>query len=188
MKVIQPAPLLNFIVRPLEETRMGVSSILMGYVREARPGEAAGGDPALLANLQETARVIARHNEAVLESLPERGEFPPLCRHMFGWPPTDDFMITYKNRLFHLAAAMKEVDWYLRDWLDQFEGLLRQLYWESAFVRVETAYLGTHEFCWRPMREWVDQLCKGSLSPIRMWSFSTTMEASDLDRLRERAQ
>jgi hypothetical protein len=164
---------------------MGVRSSLIGYVEEAWPGEAAGGDPTILAHLQETARIIARHNEAALEALPEHDEFPPLCRPMFGWPPAGAAMITYTHRLIHLAASMKELDWYLRDWLDKFEGLLRRLYWESAFVRVETAYLGTHEFSWRPTRKWVECLCEGRLSPIKEWAFRSTMESSELDGLRE---
>jgi hypothetical protein len=164
---------------------MGVKSLLLGYVREAWPGGAAGGDPVVLARLDETARVIRQHNEGVLSALPEQDEFPPLCRPLFGWPPAGTAMITYRSRLFHLAASMKEVDWYLREWLDKFEGLLRRLYWESAYVRVETAYLGAHEFNWRPMSKWVEALCKGKLSPIPKWSFTSTMEASELGKLRE---
>jgi hypothetical protein len=167
---------------------MGVNSFLIGYIEEAWPGEAAGGDPAVLEHLQETHRTIGRHNDETLEALPERDEFPPLCRSMFGWPPAGAAMITYRNRLIHFAASMKEVDWYLRDWLDKFEGLLCRLYWESAYVRVETAYLGPHEFRWQPTSAWVESLCKGRLSPIQKWSFSTTMNASELDRLREGAQ
>ncbi len=164
---------------------MGMTSFLLGYIQEAWPGLAAGGDPALLAQLQETARAVVRHNNAVLEALPEEDEFPPLCGAMFGWPFAGAPMITYTTRLIHLAASMKEVDWYLRDWLDKFEDLLRRLYWRSAYVRVETAYLGKHEFSWRPAEKWVESLCKGRLNSIQTWSFSSTMEAAELDRLRD---
>ncbi len=164
---------------------MGVRSVLLGYIREAWPGEAGGGDPDVLAHLRQTHLRIVQHNEAVLQGLPEEDEFPPLCRPMFGWPPADAFMIVYKYRLLHLAASLKEVDWYLRDWLDKFEHLLRELYWESAYIRVETAYLGTHEFTWRPTPQWVEKLCKGELRSIQQWSFSSSMEASELDKLRE---
>jgi hypothetical protein len=167
---------------------MGVSSFLIGYIEEAWPGVAAGGDEAVLAHLEEAHRTLGRHNDAALQALPEQDEFPPLCRSMFGWPPAGAAMITYRNRLIHFAASMKEVDWYLRDWLDKFEALLRRLYWESAYARVETAYLGPHEFRWRPASEWVESLCKGRLTPIEKWSFTSTMDARALDRLREQAQ
>ncbi len=57
-----------------------------------------------------TAHIIPRHNEVALEVLPEEDEFPPLCRPMFGWPTAGAAMITYRSRLIHLAASMKEVD------------------------------------------------------------------------------
>lgn len=163
---------------------MGVQSRLVGYVEEAWPGVAAGGDPTLMQHLHDTAREIGRHNEAVLEGLPSEDDWPPLCRPMFGWAPANAPMIAYKNRLIHLAASLKEMDWELRDWLDKFEGLLRRLYWESAFVRFEGAYLGVSEFTWRPARPWVEGLCRGRLAPITEWAFTSTMPAEDLAQLR----
>jgi hypothetical protein len=85
---------------------------------------------------------------------------------MFGWAPADAPMIVYRNRIIHLGASLKEMDWALREWLDKFEAVLRRLYWESAYVRFEAAYLGVHEFTWRPKRAWVEDLCCGRLSPI----------------------
>ena len=164
---------------------MGVQSRLVGYIKEAWPGAAAGGDAALMQHLVDTDRAISRHNERVLGSLSETDFWPPLCRPMFAWAPTDASMIVYKNRLIHLAASLKEMDWALRDWLDKFEALLRRLYWESAYIRFEAAYLGVHEFTWRPTQAWVEQLCRGQLSPIAEWSFSSTMPTGDLADLRE---
>ncbi|HBZ47640.1 MAG TPA: hypothetical protein DEO93_10525 [Stenotrophomonas sp.] len=79
---------------------------------------------------------------------------------------------------------MKEVEWGLRDWLDKFEVLLSQLYWEKAVVYVDTAYLGDHVFSWRPKGLWVHQLSSGVLRPITEWEFSSTMGADDLGGLR----
>jgi hypothetical protein len=104
---------------------------------------------------------------------------------MFGWPPPEAPMITYpRNRLIHLAASMNQIDSDLRDWLDKFERLLRRLYWESAFVRVQTAYLGTHEFSWRPSDDWSTDMHKGRLRPVTDWTFTSTMDAADLNDLR----
>jgi len=164
---------------------MGVQSRLLGYIKEAWPGLAAGGDPARMQHMLDSDSQISRHNEDVLGSLPTADEWPPLCRPMFAWAPVDAPMIVYKNRLIHLAASLKEVDWELREWLDKFEGLLRRLYWESAYIRFEAAYIGTHEFTWRPTDAWVKELCQGRLSPITEWSFTSTLPAEDLARLHE---
>ena len=164
---------------------MGVQSRLIGYIEEAWPGASANGDVKQMQKLRDTDCEIIRHNETVLNELPIEDKWPPLCRHMFGWAPTKTPMIIYKNRLIHFAASLKEMDWALRDWLDKFELLLRQLYWESAFVRFEGAYLGDFEFTWLPNRSWVEQLCDAKLSPITEWSFSSTMPLDDLAGLRE---
>jgi hypothetical protein len=163
---------------------MGVQSRLLGYIEEAWPGLAAGGDPALMQHLLDTKRRIHQHNEKVLGALPDADQWPPLCRPMFAWAPSDAPMIVYKNRLIHLAASLKQMDFELREWLDKFEGLLRRLYWESAYIRFEAAYIGKHEFTWRPTEAWVKELCKGRLTPISEWSFSSTMPAEELAQLR----
>lgn len=164
---------------------MGLTSRLVGYIEEAWPGVAASGDPVLMQHLIDTDRRIGQHNEDVLGALPETDEWPPLCRPMFAWPPADAPMIVYRNRLIHFAASQKVLDWELPDWLDKFEGLLRRLYWESAYIRFEGAYLGAHEFTWRPTEAWVKELCRGRLAPVSEWSFTSTLAAEELDRLRQ---
>ncbi|MCR9202868.1 MAG: hypothetical protein NXI04_29840 [Planctomycetaceae bacterium] len=128
---------------------MGTASYIVGYIEEAWPGLAGGGDPDQITKLKDAAATIARHNETTLNSLPKEDEYPPLCRGMFSWASSDAIMITYKNRLIHFAAAMKEIDPETRTWLDKIDALLRKLYWESAYIRIETAYIGTHEFTWQ---------------------------------------
>jgi hypothetical protein len=158
---------------------------LLGYIEEAWPGLAAGGDPALMQHLLDTGRRISQHNEQVLRSLPEADEWPPLCRPMFGWAPAGASMIVYRNRILHLGASLKDLERAARDWLDKFEGLLHRLYWESAYVRCEFGLFGAHEFRWRPSEAWVRGLCQGRLAPIQNWSFESTLAASDLGQMRE---
>jgi len=164
---------------------MGVQSLLVGYIKEAWPGLAGGGHGPTLDRLRAADREISAHNERVLESLPAEDTWPPLSRPMFGWAPVDAPMVVYKNRLIHFAASFKQPDWELRDWLEKFEGLLRRLYWESVYVRFEGAYLGIHEFTWRPTEAWVKELCQGLLVPIAEWSFTSSMPAGELEGLRE---
>ena len=164
---------------------MGTATRLVGYIEEAWPGLAAGGDAARMEELLEADRRIGRHNESVLEALGVEDTWPPLCRPMFGWAPAEAPMITYRNRLIHLGASLKDLDWSARDWLDKFESLLCRLYWESAYIRCEFGYLGTHEFQWRPPESWVKELCQARLAPIQEWSFESTLPASELEQLRE---
>ena len=163
---------------------MGVQSLLYGYIQEAWPGVRSNGSERHLQLLINNARAIEKHNEAVLAALPAEGEWPPLNRSMFAHAPAGAPMINYKGRLIHFAAALKEVDWDLRDWLDKFELLLKQLYWERAVVHCETAYLAEHRFEWRPPREWVTRLTDGLLEPILTWDFKTSMDLVELEKLR----
>ncbi len=166
---------------------MGMTSRLYGYIDEAWPGAAAGGNPQKMQFLVARAREIEQHNEATLNALPAPDAWPPVSRDMFGWAPYDSHMVVYKNRPIHFAASLKEVDWNLGDWIEKFERLLRTLYWEKALVHFEGAYGDEHTFVWHPKREWVSRLCSGILEPISEWERTSTMEESDLEQRRESA-
>jgi hypothetical protein len=164
---------------------MGVATRLLGYIEEAWPGLAGGGDPVRMEQLLEADRRIGRHNESVLQALKAEDSWPPLCRPMFAWAPADSPMITYKNRLILVGASLKNLEGATRNWLDQFEALLRQLYWESAYIRCEFGLYGPHEFRWQPPESWVKELCQARLSPIQEWSFESTLQELEKEKLHE---
>ena len=85
-------------------------------------------------------------------------------------------MITYRQRLVHFAATMKQIDSEVDEWIAKFERLLRMLYWERAYLRIETAYLGVHEWTWRVPHEWISNLSEGRLFPITEWERTKTMD------------
>lgn len=163
---------------------MGVALLFLGFIQEAHPGWA--GDNEEKQRKSELSLAIGRRTDEVLAALPEEDNWPPLCKPMFGLPPSGTALITYERRLVHFAASVKNVDFALRDWLDKFETLLRQLYWQEAYLRVEQGYIGTHEFRWTPRKDWVDTLYTGRITPITDWDFITTLEG--LESLRERNQ
>jgi hypothetical protein len=163
---------------------MGVPTIILGYIEEAWPGVAAGGDAASLAQLMSTARSMNEHNEGVLNDLPPSDAFPPLCAPMFAWPAADNSDIAYRNRIIHFAACMKNADFCLREWLDKFEELLRAMYWESAYVRIEATYVGVHEFRWEVAKAWMNDVCNGKVGPISDWTFTGTMDVAELEGMR----
>jgi hypothetical protein len=161
---------------------MGVALLFLGYIQEAWPGSAGDGEEKQ--RKLEICAAIARRTDKVLADLPNEDEFPPLCKPMFGCLPPRATSITYERRLIHFAASMKNVDFALRDWLDKFENLLRQLYWQEAYLRVEQGYIGMHEFRWKPKKDWIEALYSGRISAITSWEFVTSLEY--LESLRER--
>lgn len=163
---------------------MSMQLLFVGYILEAQPGYAGGDEETQ--RKREIDLVIKQRTDQVLGALPEEDGWLPICKPMFNCPPDYWHGITYWQRLVHFGASMKNVDFLLRDWLDKFEALLRQLYWQEAYLRIEHGYLGTHEFRWKPKQDWLDALFSGRLLPITAWDFTTTLD--HLDELREREQ
>ena len=165
---------------------MGVQSLLYGFIEEAWPGARTDGSERHAKLLKDNARAIERHNEEVLSALPaeDDDDWPPLSRSMFAYAPAQTPLITYRRRIIHFAASLKQLDEELRDWLDKFELLLKDLYWERAVVHFEAAYMGDYRFEWRPPGEWVTRLTDGVLEPIVTWQFQTSMDPSELEKLR----
>jgi hypothetical protein len=163
---------------------MGMKSFLYGYIEEAWPGARADGSAVRRQLLLDNTRSIEKHNDEKLQMLPLEDKWPPVSRHMFACPPLDASMINFRTRLIHFAASLKEVDFELRDWLDKFEALLRQLYWEKAVVHFDGAYIGAQKFEWRPAIEWVHHLTDGVLEPIVDWTFDSSIEKLELDQFR----
>jgi hypothetical protein len=159
------------------EAIMGVALLFVGYIQEAWPGTA--GDNAEKQRKHEIIAMIGEQTDRALEALPTEDDWPPLCKSMFGWPPVKAPLIGYEHRMVHFAASMKNVDFALRDWLDKFESLLRKLFWNEAYVRVEQGYIGTHEFRWKPKKDWLGALYAGTLTAITDWDFTTTLAYLD---------
>lgn len=160
---------------------MGVPLVLIGYIQEAWPG--AAGENEVLQRKVDLDAAIQANTDAVLAALPQEDNWPPLCKPMFGWPRADEPLITYRHRVIHCAASIKNADFAIRDWLDKFESLLRKLHWIEAYIRIDGGYIGVHEFHWTPKRPWLDALHDGYSKPPVDWDFTTTLE--DLDAMRE---
>lgn len=159
---------------------MGMESRILGYIEEAWAGQATD-----MAKKELLSQAIREHNEEVLRALPESDEFPPLCRPMFGWPPAGYSEITYRYRLIHFAACVKQIEDGLGEWLDKVEELLRRMYWQRVFIHIQTGYWGTYEFTWRPSDGWLNDLClREQLRPLTDWTFKTTMDEAMLKEIR----
>ena len=82
-------------------------------------------------------RRLWRHNRTVIDDLPERGDPPLWGRRLFSVDEDSS-----RIQVVHFGGAFKNFAPYWRGWLERFEGLLRQIYWNTARVHIEDEELG----------------------------------------------
>jgi len=97
-----------------------------------------------------TARAHRRTNWSAIQALPMGvdDQWSLLCREMFAMPGNDVFSGTYHSQVIHFAASYQAVEYEWEHWLQQFETLLKGMYWVSATVHLETELSGKHTFSW----------------------------------------
>jgi len=113
---------------------MDQESIVYGCIKDSLP-------------LQAEAERIRINREAML-SLPSADEWPFLSREMFSIPPATASYTHYQTEVLHFGASYKAVEYEWDQWVEQFEQLLKKMYWVSATVHLETELSGTHTFVW----------------------------------------
>ena len=87
-----------------------------------------------------------QHNHRAMQQLPSAETWSLVNREMFslpGNPPADTEMMT---EVVHFGASYQGVEHEWNYWLEQFESLLRKMYWVSATVHLETEMSGLHSF------------------------------------------
>lgn len=86
------------------------------------------------------------HNRRAMQQLPSAESWSLVNREMFSLPgqqPMDTEMMT---EVVHFGASYQGVEHEWNYWLEQFESLLRKMYWVSATVHLETEMSGLHSF------------------------------------------
>lgn len=86
----------------------------------------------------------ATNSNAVL-ALPDREGWPLISREMFSLPVLDR---ETGAQLVHFGSCYRGVEYEWVQWLQQFETLLKQMYWVSATVQLESELYGVHSFNW----------------------------------------
>jgi hypothetical protein len=86
-------------------------------------------------------------NEQVLMRLPSGEAWPFLGREMFSSCATEGEGL-YQTQVIHFGASYQALEYEWRLWIEQFETLLKKLYWASAVVHLETELNGCHTFRW----------------------------------------
>jgi len=91
-------------------------------------------------------------NSACLLDLPQSFDAtsPFLCGDMFTLPGLDIFSGSYHTQVIHFGASYRAVEYEWELWMQKFEDLLKQMYWVSATVHLETELSGKHTFNWEP--------------------------------------
>lgn len=114
---------------------MDPESIVYGCIRDC-----PDGDP-------QARRDRRLHNRRVLDELPEIGVLSLLSRQMFSFCRFEGDGL-YQTQVIHFGASYRAVEYEWALWVQRFEELLKQLYWTSAVVHLETELNGTHTFRW----------------------------------------
>lgn len=115
---------------------MDNESIVYGVIREVGAG------------LPRERRLRQEHNRRIIDALPSADGWPFLCREMFGVSGFDEMGGTYQTQVIHFGASYRAVEYEWEKWMAKFETLLKQMYWVSAKVHLETELSGIHTFAW----------------------------------------
>jgi len=153
-----------------------MQDILLGYIENADPGYSGG-------EIENKLKVklkyeIINHNKSIIDKLPIDDAWPPLSKKMFSSIP-DKHLLTYKNSLLIFGGSFKSICLEWPQWLNKFENLLSQMYWESVNIYLKSEMVGRHHFEWTPKREWVEKMCNRELEKILDWNFKGIRDFSD---------
>jgi hypothetical protein len=92
-------------------------------------------------------------NRRALLSLPAANEWPLISREMFSIPGNNSGSSQYQTEVMHFGASYKAIEYEWEQWIADFESLLRNMYWVSATVHLETELSGTHTFTWNSLTD-----------------------------------
>ncbi len=92
-------------------------------------------------------------NRKALLNLPAANEWPLISREMFAVPALAPTSGQYQTEVLHFGASYKAIEYEWEQWIADFESLLRNMYWVSATVHLETELSGTHTFVWNSLSD-----------------------------------
>lgn len=87
-------------------------------------------------------------NRQVIEGLPVADGWAFLYQEMFSVPDDNIALGNYQTTVLHFGASYQAVEYEWQHWIEKFEAILKQLYWVSATVHLETEMNGIHTFSW----------------------------------------
>lgn len=87
-----------------------------------------------------------QNNRAAILELPSAESWSLVNREMFALPERQCANLHLTTDVMHFGASYQGVEHEWKYWLEQFESLLRKMYWVSAIVHLETEFSGLHSF------------------------------------------
>ena len=87
-----------------------------------------------------------QNNRAAILELPSAESWSLVNRDMFALPERQCANLHLTTDVMHFGASYQGVEHDWKYWLEQFENLLRKMYWVSATVHLETELSGLHSF------------------------------------------
>lgn len=86
--------------------------------------------------------------------------------------PDPDKDRMYRDQVIVFGASYKEVEYEWDKWFDKFEGVLRQLFWSSVTIHLDTELVGSHQYDWVYDFKQTDNWTSDTPGPTTMWSFA----------------
>lgn len=115
---------------------------------------------------------LQRLNKNIIDNLPMTDDkFPWITKNMFLVPDPDKDKM-YRDQVIVFGASYKSVEHEWDEWLEKFEFILKQLYWSSATIHLDTELVGTHLYEWVYDLEQIDNLLSDNPKPITKWDFN----------------
>lgn len=105
-----------------------------------------------LGHLETRSKRRQVNREAML-SLPSGEDWLLLHQEMFAIPSLQEVAGQYQTDVMHFGASYRAVEYEWDQWIATFESLLRQMYWVSATVHLETELSGIHTFTWTSLSD-----------------------------------
>jgi hypothetical protein len=144
---------------------MSFESIVYGFITEAWTGKS---------DWIENNSVFVRHNNLILAGLTENDSWPPLAKNLFSLSthephgPNGNF----RGRIIGIAGKFKQIEDDWGEWLNKFENVLKQLYWEKAKIHLITGYTSPYEFNWElDTKQYEEHFLSREPTPPTTWKF-----------------
>lgn len=111
-----------------------------------------------------------QRNLDVLAALPEDDEQPALIRSMFSSPGK---AAAYQSQVIHFGGSFETLERQFHLWLEKFEALLRQMYWYSVVLHLDSElFEGDYEYQWVVSEKCLEErLFLPDPLPVNDWDF-----------------
>ncbi|MGC4034623.1 MAG: hypothetical protein QM764_01590 [Chitinophagaceae bacterium] len=114
---------------------------------------------------------LQRINKNIISNLTfDDNSFPWITQKMFLVPDPDKDKM-YCDQVIVYGASYKSLEYEWNEWLEKFENILRQLFWTSVTIHLDTELVGNHKYEWTINFSQTDNWFLDTPKPILQWTF-----------------